>query len=462
MSAGPLEPAARPGFAIRLLGEVLAPGDLATAAAACVTVLARDLVFDRVSLGVPEGGDCRVIARSHVIDPDALSEANHAVSAAMSEAIEQGVSIVVTESTPPGPLVVRAHTALLRDSPGLVATVPLAVRGELVGAMTFQSLRARLLTPAELASLENLAALIAPVLQLMRMIERPWWSRQRDHWASFRSRLALEDSRRLRVGLAAMALVASIVLLLPLEDRVGAEARIEGEMQRVLVAPTDGYLEIAHVRAGDDIKRGQVLAELFDRDLLLDRDRLQSQLNQHETAYATSMARTDRAEAALDLSRAAEAQAELSLVESALSRSRILAPFDGVVIHGDLSQAQGAPVKQGETLFTVAPAHRFRLIIEIEERDIASVQVGQRGSLALSALPWDTLPLEIVRLTPLATAVENRNVFEVEARLLEQPEDLRPGLRGTARVIVGRAPLLWAWGGRVAANLRLTLWSWLA
>ncbi|MEO8224576.1 MAG: HlyD family secretion protein, partial [Gammaproteobacteria bacterium] len=162
------------------------------------------------------------------------------------------------------------------------------------------------------------------------------------------------------------------------------------------------------------------------------------------------------------LSRAADAEAELSLVESSLSRSRIVAPFDGVVIHGDLSQSQGAPVKQGETLFTVAPAHRYRLIIEVDERDIASVKVGQRGSLALSALPWDTLPIEIVRLTPLATPVENRNVFEVEARLLKQPEDLRPGLRGTARVTVGRAPLLWTWTSRVAANARLALWRWLA
>jgi len=462
MSVGPLEPGGRPAFAIRLLGEVLAPGVFATAAAACVTALARDLAFDRVSLGVPDGGDCRVIARSHVIDPDALSEPNNAVGAAMSEAIEQGVSVVITDGAAPGLLVVRAHTALLRDSPGLIATIPLAARGELVGALTFQSLRARTLTPAELATLESLAALLAPVLHLMRMNERSWWLRQKDEWRAFRQRLALEDSRRLRFWLAATALVASGLLLLPLEHRIGAEARIEGEVQRVLVAPNDGYLAVAHVRAGDEVKRGQLLAELVDRDLLLERDRLESQLNQHETAYATSMARTDRAEAALQLSRAAEAEAELSLVKSSLSRSRIVAPFDAVVIHGDLSQAQGAPVKQGETLFTVARAHRFRLIIEVDERDIASVKVGQRGSLALSALPWDTLPIEIVRLTPLATPVENRNVFEVEARLLEQPEDLRPGLRGTARVAVGRAPLLWTWTSRVAANVRLALWRWLA
>ena len=36
--------------------------------------------------------------------------------------------------------------------------------------------------------------------------------------------------------------------------------------------------------------------------------------------------------------KAAEAQAQLALVEHQLQRARIRAPFDGVVIKGDLSQ----------------------------------------------------------------------------------------------------------------------------
>jgi hypothetical protein len=80
------------------------------------------------------------------------------------------------------------------------------------------------------------------------------------------------------------------------------------------------------------------------------------------------------------------------------------------------------------------------VIVEVDERDIGRIRVGQPGSLALSALPWDTLPLAVTRITPMASAVEGRNVFEVEAALDAQPDSLRPGLRGVARLRWGASP----------------------
>lgn len=152
---------------------------------------------------------------------------------------------------------------------------------------------------------------------------------------------------------------------------------------------------------------------------------------------------------------------ELQILLGQLGRTRIEAPFDGVVIRGDLSQSLGSPVQRGDVLLTVAPRERFRVIVEVDERDIGRVRVGQPGSLALSALPWDTLAVKVTRVTPMANAVEGRNVFEVEAALDAQPDTLRPGLRGVARIAVGREPLLWAWTHRLTEWLRLGVWSWL-
>ncbi len=72
--------------------------------------------------------------------------------------------VAVAESTAPAMLVTRAHRALLRSAAGFAATVPLAANGEPVGAMTFQSYRARSLTAEELATIENLTAMVAPAL----------------------------------------------------------------------------------------------------------------------------------------------------------------------------------------------------------------------------------------------------------------------------------------------------------
>ena len=171
------------------------------------------------------------------------------------------------------------------------------------------------------------------------------------------------------------------------------------------------------------------------------------------------MARADRTQLVISQARADEARAQLALVDEQLGRIRLEAPFDGVVIRGDLSQSLGAPVQRGDVLLTVAPRDRFRVIIEVDERDIAWIKVAQQGSLALSALPWDTLPLKVVRITPMASPMEGRNVFEVEANLESQPDTLRPGLQGVARISVGEAPVLWAWTHRLGEWLRLKAWG---
>jgi multidrug efflux pump subunit AcrA (membrane-fusion protein) len=158
-------------------------------------------------------------------------------------------------------------------------------------------------------------------------------------------------------------------------------------------------------------------------------------------------------------SRAAEAQALLTLAETQLERSQLVAPFDGVVIKGDLTQNLGAPVRKGEVLMLLSPSDSFRLIVEVDETDIAAVRPGQRGALALAARPEAALPFTTRRIVPLATAADGRNYFEVEGTLDTADPDLRPGLSGVAKIGAGYRPLAWLLFHRAAAWLRMALWT---
>ena len=132
-----------------------------------------------------------------------------------------------------------------------------------------------------------------------------------------------------------------------------------------------------------------------------------------------------------------------------------------MVVRGDLSQSLGAPVAKGDVLYEIAPVDGYRIILEVDERDIAYVSRGRRGALALAALPGAALALEVQRITPVSTAEGGRNYFRVEASL-DQPHDaLRPGMEGVARVDVGRRQLLWIWTHGLVDWLRLQAWSWL-
>ena len=100
-------------------------------------------------------------------------------------------------------------------------------------------------------------------------------------------------------------------------------------------------------------------------------------------------------------------------------------------------------------------------MLQVDDRDIAGLELGQRGELVLSGLPDRKLPISVKRITPVATQQDGRNVFAVEAAIdATAGAALRPGMQGIGKVAVGQRSLLWIWTHGFVDWLRLTLWNW--
>jgi multidrug efflux pump subunit AcrA (membrane-fusion protein) len=156
-----------------------------------------------------------------------------------------------------------------------------------------------------------------------------------------------------------------------------------------------------------------------------------------------------------------QVSAQLEIARDRLTRTRIESPIDGVVVDGDLSQALGSPVRRGDLLFEVAPLGDYRLVLNVDESEIDELAVGQRGDITFAALPSETYPFAVEKLTPISEAREGRNTFRVEAVMQEMPARLQPGMKGVAKVAIDRRQLLWIWTHEAIDWLRLALWRWL-
>jgi RND family efflux transporter MFP subunit len=267
----------------------------------------------------------------------------------------------------------------------------------------------------------------------------------------------------LRWKLGAVALVILLLFgILPGEFRVTAPAILEGTVQRALVAPFDSYIMAEHARAGSAVNKGDVLAELDARDLKLERQKWHSQHQEYRKQYDKALAALEHAEARIAKTQEAQAAAQLGLLDEQLARTRLLAPFDGVIIAGDLSQALGTPVERGQVLFEVAPLDDYRVILNVDEQDITFLTVGQTGEMTLSALPGRPFPLKVEKIASIYLN-EGSSAFRVEARIsdTESKDALRPGLQGIGKVVIGDRSRLWIWSRRLVAWLRLQLWKWL-
>ena len=457
--------------ALALYAQVLSATSLASAAHHLVTQLARLGRFERVTIALHEAGKTRLLASSTSdVSQQAHGELAQALLGAMGEAIDQGGPLAwpaaqandddASDNTIADQIRIE-HRQLQRLVGGAVASLPLGFDGAVFAAVSVQRDSATPITDAEMQQLTNWLTLAAPALRWMRHGEESWHQRMRRGMTQAFEDLRQPKRRTTRALLLAGLALFLFIALAPLEVSVSGRARVEGAQQRVLSAPSDGFIKTAHVRPGDRVEAGAPLVDLIEEDLQREQERWASQLTQHENAYAAAMAKSDRVGASTSFERVNEAQAQLALIEQQLTRGRITAPFDGLVVQGDLSQAIGAPVRQGDTLVTLASTDQYRVVVDIDETDIASVSPGQTGQLALSSLPWQNQDLVVEHITPLARAVEGRNVFEVQARLAQTPETVRPGLIGRADLVVGRMPPLWAWGRHALMRIRLAWWSWI-
>lgn len=429
------------------------------AAAALATELAAQLACRRVAVGWSRGEAAAVVALSHgaqVSDHPTLG----GVAEAMQEAMGQSMTLCVPRVADGAVRITLAHRALMkREGLASVLTVPLAEGARVLGALSCERESGRFL-PDEVIAIEQVAALVAPLLQMKHDAELGVVQKARASWRRWRESESAWGRRVWRAAAVGVVVLLAGLFLVPMPHRLDAAARVEGAQQRVLSAPLDGYLRQLHVRPGDVVKQGQVLAQLSDEDLKQQERGRQADLVQHENAFIDAFTRGERAQAALSQAKAAEARAQLTLVAQQLARTRITAPFDGVVIAGDLGQRLGAPLQRSEVLFTLSPMTGWRVVLEVDEREVAQVQVGQGARLLLAALPHHPVALRLVRITPVARTVEGRQRYEVLAEPLNPPPGWRPGLQGVAKIELVAQPLGWRWMQEAWRALRWATWTW--
>ncbi len=452
--------------------------DWAGGSAEVVADIAHRLGCLRVALGWVVAGQLRVIALSDgvVLDEGA---AIPELQQAMLESLHQHLMLAWPPTAAGASHITLAHQALHRAQ-GLagVASVPMAHRGRVVGVLTCErsvvsdplrlnpARRAarEAFTSDELRWLEHVAEGMAPLMVLRQRLDRPLGERLRSAVLVFWFRLQDPQERRLRGAMALGVAALLMGLCWPVPKHVSASARLEGAVQRVMSAAQDGFLREVHVRPGDVVKAGQLMAELSDDELQNARRARLAEVIQQENTFAESFARGDRSQAAMAQAKVSEAKAQLALVEQQIERLRIVAPFDGVVIQGDLHQQLGAPVKRGEALLTLAPGLDWRVVLEVDEADVGELQAGQVAGLRLAAMPGQVISLVLDRVTPVAKVSAEGVRYEVEATPTGAGAGLaglRPGLQGVAQVQMLPSPLLLRWGDRAWRWLRLTTWTWL-
>ncbi len=422
--------------------------------------LAERFSCQRVSLGFLRYNRVRVEALSHSSRIDQHSNMVRAIRDAMSESLDQATTVVYPVESDDTVLVTRFHAQLAKAQQGAaICTLPLIKNGKALGALLLERAADKPFSAETVEHCEQIGLLLGPVLDTRRRDERPLPSKILESLRCWSAKLFGRRHLPLKVGVALSAVLLIWLSLASATFRISSDSVLEAEICRSVVAPQQGYIATAHVRAGDLVREGDLLATLDDQELRLEQRKWQSQLAQLLKEYRKALAGYDRAEVAILNAKRAQAAAQLRLVEHQLARVTLVAPFSGLIVKGDLSQALGSPVTRGEVLFEVAPTDEYRVVLKVDDRDIGLVSLEQRGQLKLSGIPDKSIAITIDQLMPVSATEGGHNYFRVEAVMDNHSDLMRPGMQGISKIEIGREKLLWIWTRRLVEWLRLFVWN---
>ena len=110
----------------------------------------------------------------------------------------------------------------------------------------------------------------------------------------------------------------------------------------------------------------------------------------------SAMAEGKRNEAQQAQAQVDQAQAEIDLYEVLIERATIVAPITGTVIAGDLEAFVGSSVRQGDSLFEIAPLDDIIVIARVDDRDISFIdQTRLNDDLAERLSGWGYPPADV-------------------------------------------------------------------
>jgi hypothetical protein len=451
---------ARLKSAVDLLAGVLAEESYGEASMAFVTGIATQFKCDRVSLGFLKRRKISIQAISHSANFDKRMKFNRAVSRAMEEAILQSREIIYPVPSDEEMVIIRNHEEIAHQyGAESILTIPLFGAGKYYGAMTLERGPEAPFSSGDVDLCRSIFALAAPALNGKRIQNRPLaYHVARSLKTQTKKLLGPQYIGRKLMALLLLGLVIFFSFAVG-DYRVTANAALEGAVRRTIAAPYHGYIKQAFARAGDTVQEGKVICTLDERDLRLEKSNLQGQQNQLLKQHQEAMALRDRAKLNIIGAQLDQVIAQINLTENRLVRSNIRAPFDGILVSGDLSQKLGSAVEQGTPLFEIAPLKDYRLILQVNESDIADVAVGQKGKLVLPSLQ-DSFAFTVSKITPITTALEGKNCFRVEAGLDQTSKNLRPGMEGVGKIYVDKRKLISIWTRNLRDWLRLWVWTW--
>lgn len=252
----------------------------------------------------------------------------------------------------------------------------------------------------------------------------------------------LQPTRAVNIGSELSGTVLSV--LVDVNDRVKQgqvlvmldTAKLSGQVARSTASLAAAKARVAQSAA--TVKEAQEKLARLEEVAQLSNGKVPSQTELDGARAAVDRARADEMSARAGV---ADAQAALGTDQINLSKASIRSPIDGVVLTRSVDPGNAVAASlQAVTLFSIAEdLSKLRLLVNVDEADVGSVQTGQQASFTVSAYPRRQYPASVTRVAFGSTITDNVVTYTTQLAVGNGDLSLRPGMTATATIAARQA-----------------------
>ncbi|NNN05177.1 MAG: efflux RND transporter periplasmic adaptor subunit [Elusimicrobia bacterium] len=229
----------------------------------------------------------------------------------------------------------------------------------------------------------------------------------------------------------------------PMEKLLKLPADVEGLRQASIYAHVDGYLKKLYVDEGDEVKAGQLMADIDAPDIVqaynrakADDDFQQATKQRYEQLVKGQVISEQEYDDIV--AKAAEARAALQNAAANMAYTHIVAPFSGQVARrfnypGDLI-TKATENQSAKPIFIVVDESVLRVSLDVPQIDVEQVRVGSRVDISVDSFPNRVFQGKVTRIDDLMK--EGTKTRRVLADIENPDGRLHAGMFGTAAIIV--------------------------
>ena len=225
---------------------------------------------------------------------------------------------------------------------------------------------------------------------------------------------------------------------------ISASGTLEGTDSADLKFKISGKLNQITVKSGELVKKGQLIASLDTRDLLIDLQQAQNTFVSKDAAAKkaeddvkdhssdenfTQKEKRTTAQTARD-----SAFDDIKAAQRALEDAYIYAPLSGVVTKADPNVGQIIAVT--DTIARIVDETEYVFEAEVDESDLGRVRLGQKASVTLNSYPDQTFEATVSKITPTTETTDSGATVVIVKLALGKPEiNFVSGINGQADII---------------------------